>query len=332
MDQNVAKTSPTLSVIVPVYKVEDTLEKCVSSILNQSFQDFEIILVDDGSPDQSGKMCDEFARNDSRVVVIHKPNGGLSSARNKGLESAKGKYISFVDSDDRVSPDFYESNINILEKDKTIDVVLANVRKVTDDKESSLLMTLPEGKYVGKEACNEVIFSSSFVSLCMGIYRHSIWEELRFTEKALFEDSVIVPSLARKIDSLYISEVGTYFYLQRSGSIMNSQWTEKKAQDYFGATLGVLEYLAQAKVSNYPYRYAGAVYELGGGIFEMLPEKTRDNYLAHYEQLPCTWEMILKGNPLPLKHRIYLLMVKLLGLRKSRKLTSLLLPEKRQKS
>ncbi|OOL43593.1 glycosyl transferase family 2, partial [Enterococcus faecium] len=94
--------------IVPVYKVEKYLRKCVDSILAQTFTDFEVILVDDGSPDNSGKICDEYAEKDNRVRVIHKENGGLSSARNAGIDVARGKYLGFVDSDDYIDEDMYE--------------------------------------------------------------------------------------------------------------------------------------------------------------------------------------------------------------------------------
>lgn len=97
-----------ISIIVPVYKVEPYLRKCLDSILAQTFTNFEVILVDDGSPDNSGKICDEYAIKDSRVRVIHKENGGLSSARNAGIDIAQGKYLGFVDSDDYIAEDMYE--------------------------------------------------------------------------------------------------------------------------------------------------------------------------------------------------------------------------------
>ena len=100
---------PLLSVIVPVYKVEAYLDECVESILNQTYTDLELILVDDGSPDRSGEMCDAWAERDSRVRVIHKPNGGVCSARNAGLDAARGEYAAFVDSDDWLDPGMYEA-------------------------------------------------------------------------------------------------------------------------------------------------------------------------------------------------------------------------------
>ena len=92
-----------ISIIIPVYKVEKYLEKCINSIIGQTYTNLQIILVDDGSPDNSGKICDKYAKEDSRIEVIHKSNGGLSEARNRGIERAKGKYIGFVDSDDYIN-------------------------------------------------------------------------------------------------------------------------------------------------------------------------------------------------------------------------------------
>ena len=100
--------NPKISIIVPVYKVEPYLRKCIDSILNQTFKDFELILVDDGSPDNCGKICDEYAQKDSRIIVIHKKNGGQATARNAALDIAKGDFIGFVDSDDYIEPDMYE--------------------------------------------------------------------------------------------------------------------------------------------------------------------------------------------------------------------------------
>ena len=101
-------TTPKISVIVPVYKVEQYLHRCIDSILSQSFTDFELLLIDDGSPDNCGKICDEYTQKDSRVRVFHKPNGGVSSARNLGLDNAKGKWIAFIDSDDFVEKEYLE--------------------------------------------------------------------------------------------------------------------------------------------------------------------------------------------------------------------------------
>lgn len=108
--------SPEISVVVPVYKVEQYLPRCIQSILQQTYEDMEVILVDDGSPDKCGAICDEYAKKDSRVQVLHKPNGGLSSARNAGIEQARGQYIAFVDSDDWIDADMLEILYNAVKK------------------------------------------------------------------------------------------------------------------------------------------------------------------------------------------------------------------------
>lgn len=115
--------TPLLSIIVPVYNTATFLNRCIDSILTQKYTNFELILIDDGSKDQSGKICGEYAQKDSRIVVIHKPNGGQSSARNAGLNIAKGDYITFVDSDDYISMDCYQNNMEILSRDKSIDIL-----------------------------------------------------------------------------------------------------------------------------------------------------------------------------------------------------------------
>ena len=105
-----------ISIIVPIYKVEEYLPRCIESILNQTYQDFELILVDDGSPDLSGDICDVYAETDPRIKVIHQENSGISDARNEGLSRAKGEYISFIDSDDWVHPEFLQQLLYTIEK------------------------------------------------------------------------------------------------------------------------------------------------------------------------------------------------------------------------
>lgn len=125
---------PRLSVIVPCYKVESDLPQCIESILGQSFKDLELILVDDGSPDKSGAICDAYAAKDTRVTVIHKPNGGVSAARNDGLDRAKGEFVIFVDSDDWVPPDAYETMLCKADESNA-DIMVGDVVKVFKDKE-----------------------------------------------------------------------------------------------------------------------------------------------------------------------------------------------------
>ena len=129
-----------VSVIVPIYKVEDYLDECVKSILGQTYKKIEIILVDDGSPDHCPQKCDEWAKKDLRIRVVHKQNGGLSSARNAGLDVAKGEYIAFVDSDDFITPDYVEVMYNRICNDKSVGIVSGMIYRYTDVIHHLLLM------------------------------------------------------------------------------------------------------------------------------------------------------------------------------------------------
>ena len=124
--------NPLISVIVPVYKVEQYLDECVQSIINQTYKNLEIILVDDGSPDRCPEMCDEYARQNSRIRVIHKPNGGPSSARNIGLNAASGLYIGFVDSDDVIAPNMYERQLFAIAGRNDIWAVKCKIKRIID--------------------------------------------------------------------------------------------------------------------------------------------------------------------------------------------------------
>ena len=122
-----------ISIIVPVYKVESYLSRCIDSILAQTYQNFELILIDDGSPDCCGEICDNYAKKDDRIIIIHKPNGGLSSARNVGLDLATGDYIGFVDSDDYISINMYSDMIKLLEVNG-LDIIICTTFMVKGDK------------------------------------------------------------------------------------------------------------------------------------------------------------------------------------------------------
>ena len=122
-----------VSIIIPVYKVEKYLPNCIESILRQTFKDFELILVDDGSPDNCGEICEEYAQKDSRIKVVHQPNGGLSAARNSGIDIAKGDYLTFIDSDDFVFPHYLEILVKLCQENDADMSVCSSVRCSSND-------------------------------------------------------------------------------------------------------------------------------------------------------------------------------------------------------
>lgn len=223
---------PIVSVIVPVYKTEKYLERCVCSLQNQTLQDIEIILVDDGSPDNCPDMCDQFAAHDSRIKVVHKKNGGLSSARNAGMRLARGESIGFVDSDDDVEPDMYEKLWDTLQNQQ-VDFVMSDYLRVPVN-ESVYLKTLDlrPGRY-NKEDLRREIFPSlimgeqldygPLLSVCHCLYlaeflkKKDLWfdEEVRWSE-----DNEFSARVGYQADSFYyLKGEGLYHYRQNPGSI-----------------------------------------------------------------------------------------------------------------
>lgn len=214
---------PLLAVIVPVYKVEDYLRLCVDSILSQSYSNLRIILVDDGSPDGCGAICDAYAEQDPRVLSVHKENGGLSSARNFGLQYTEGcEYIAFVDSDDSIEPDIYEAAISYLEAHADVDIVGYGINEIRAD--GKFYCGEKEGRlFTREEALAELVQGFSFKvgpSAWSKVYRASAIGTIRFREGYVYEDNSFSLEVFSKINSYYLLPKGGYNYLlYREGAI-----------------------------------------------------------------------------------------------------------------
>lgn len=224
-----------ISVIVPVYKVEKLLERCVKSLTSQSVNNIEIILVDDGSPDESGVICDRLKEQDDRIQVIHKSNGGLSSARNAGMEIASGKYIGFVDSDDDVELDMFETMVNTAEKYSADFVMSDYIRIFEDGQQSKILAQLEGGLYEKKDIVNRI-----YPSLIMGenidygpilsvwhcIYNRAFLQKnkIKFADDVKWsEDNLFNAMVGYCADRfVYLKGKGLYHYYQNSGTITTS--------------------------------------------------------------------------------------------------------------
>ena len=209
---------PKISVIVPIYKVENYLRECVDSILNQTFSDFELILIDDGSPDNCPIICDEYAKKDARIKVLHKENGGLSSARNAGLKVAKGEFLSFVDSDDYISLNFL-SNLYKTMVDVQCDMVVcqytSNKEELTGEKISPLNVLKPN-EYWGQkfsDANSTVVWNK--------LYKKEIFNNVIFPEGRTHEDEFIIDVLVSRAKTIAVLKDKLYFYRKRSDSIMS---------------------------------------------------------------------------------------------------------------
>ena len=234
-----------ISVIVPIYNVEKYLKKCIDSIINQTYKNLEIILVDDGSPDNCGKICDEYAKNDKRIKVIHKKNGGLSDARNAGIDIAKGKYIGFVDSDDYIVSDMYEYLYNILiENSSDISIcdyeyyyeknnIIGKSNNVkineTVDKKEALRRLM--GNSIGNYAWNK-------------LYKRDLFNDVRYPVGKKMEDCGTTYKLFYLSNKITIGNERKYYYLQRDDSILHKK-NFSFYKDFFELTLEKYKFIKE---------------------------------------------------------------------------------------
>lgn len=223
---------PVVSVIVPVYNVEKYLERCVKSILNQTLTDIEIILVDDGSPDECGAICDRLKEQDNRIQVIHKSNGGLSSARNAGLKIATGEYVGFVDSDDDVELDMYEKMYTIAKREN-VDFVMADYIRILESGVTYLkTLEISSGRYdkekIRKEIYPQLIMGENLdygplLSVWHCIYKKEFLDKyyLCFDEEIKWsEDNIFSSVIGYYAESFYYMKgQGLYHYYQNPGTI-----------------------------------------------------------------------------------------------------------------
>ena len=218
-----------LSIIVPVYNVEKYLRECVDSILNQTFTDFELILVDDGSPDNCPQICDAYAEQDNRVRVIHQKNGGLSAARNAGIEAARGNWLGFIDSDDFIAPDFYEKLYKAA-RDADADCAICGVQWTAEDGhpiETPDVLKAENGFWTGEEILETIKNRMNYAWMIAvnKIYRHDIFETIRYPVGRLNEDVFVFAELFDTVEKAVCVEEPMYFYRQQESSIMHKAKT-----------------------------------------------------------------------------------------------------------
>lgn len=225
-----------VSVIIPVYNVFSYLSQCVDSVISQTYQTIEIILVDDGSTDESGKICDDYARKDKRISVIHQKNGGLSAARNTGIKNANGKYIFFVDSDDCIAKDTIEKMVSN-QKVNNADVVICNFKYMNSNDNAKTESNLLRKSYTNWDTHTfwnyyfQSQYSFIFTIACNKLYKRRLLDNLRFPVGKLNEDDYFANSLFfKKLKINYINDE-LYVYRQRENSIMHSR---KNVNNYDG--------------------------------------------------------------------------------------------------
>lgn len=235
------RDEPLVSVIVPVYNVERYLDRCVTSIVNQTYRNLQIILVDDGSPDRCPEMCDEWARKDERIRVIHKQNGGLSSARNAGLDVAQGMRIAFIDSDDWADSLMIEIMSNWMEAHASVDVVMCGtIKSFENGTENQIDADLPERVFTSDEALHDFLYHRNRMA-------SAVWNKLfdarlfgkeggiRFPEGLNSEDYYLLAHVYRVMRGIYFNPRGLYHYRIREDSITTARVNAHSLDKALGA-------------------------------------------------------------------------------------------------
>lgn len=228
--------SDTISVIVAVFRVEPYLRRCVDSILRQTHHDLEIILVDDGSPDDCGRICDDYAAADPRVRVLHQPNRGLSEARNAGLDVMTGRYVSFVDGDDWLTDGCLETLYRMLGEARA-DVAVCNLLRTADEADVGRSEGGETLELTRTDAIGHILKPQygSMVATCGKLYRADLFDRIRFPAGRLHEDAFTTYRVILQADKVVLTTSALYVYWQRPDSIMGSPFNPKAKLDIIDA-------------------------------------------------------------------------------------------------
>lgn len=217
-----------ISIVIPIYNVEEYLEKCIESVINQTYRNLEIILVDDGSPDNCGTICEEYKKKDERISVFHKKNGGLSDARNYGKKHAKGKYITFIDSDDYVENDYIEYLYNLI-INNNCDMSICSFKLHSNNKFIDNGINYNSCVFTSKECLKNMLCENGFnVSAWAKLYKTKMFEDIDFPYGKLCEDNGTTYKLVLKCKNIAYGNESKYIYEMRDNSIMNASFSPKK--------------------------------------------------------------------------------------------------------
>ena len=292
--------SPLISVVVPVYNTEKYLRKCLISLSNQTYHNIEIIVVDDGSKDGSANICDEFAAKDNRFVVIHKENGGISSARNKAISVAKGDYFMFVDSDDWVEPDLCESAYAII-KDHNVKLgVFGHDRiyeRINGEPFVKTVKKIKPQMMTSSEAMNNIIgINTIYNYLTNKICKRELFEGIKFPLGRTYEDMCVCYKIIHNAGELFISDKVLYHYLKRSTSITYRWYNPESIYHRFMTWKERLEFLKVHYPEHVNFQIQHLAYEALFALAYCKGDKFKDFRIEAKKFLKTNKDSVLKGN------------------------------------
>ena len=303
--------NPLVSVIVPVYNVEKYIHKCVDSLIHQTYKNIEIILVDDGSPDNCGSICDEYATKDSRIQVIHKKNGGLSDARNKGMEVAKGDLITFVDSDDYVRSDIYEKLVNMI-VNEGCDVAECGVTKIYDGtinepaKGNNEILT---GQQVLTRYLRTDGTGIPITAVWSKLFKKEMLKGLTFPVGHIHEDYLLVTTVFYRAKKYGIVREGLYYHLDDNPtSITNAKFGKRDL--YRFVQLGNIKDFIEKNGTEEQYKYAAANYYKGAVQYFYKCKYNHFEEADEYRDLLIRNHKDIKASTLDWKKRLEIFFIK----------------------
>ncbi len=274
-------TQKLVSIIVPVYNVEKYLEKCIQSIVSQTYKNIEIILIDDESQDESGNICDKYKKVDKRIKVIHKKNGGLSDARNKGLEVSKGTYIMFIDSDDYIDKDMVEVLYNACQRTHLDIACCAKYIEKNDGSYYLKNIIKNEKSFLPKEAIKSLLLNNKIdTSACDKLFKKKLFLNIRFPVGKYYEDLATIHKVIEKSNGIIHVSQAKYHYLQRDGSIINSNFNLKHLQ-YIEVSKYLVDYYSKDnEIKN--YALANFYLSVATTIMDMKIKNADKKYYSEY--------------------------------------------------
>ena len=304
------KEQPLISVIVPVYNVEKYLKKCVNSITSQTYENLEILLVDDGSTDLSGQICNEFEKNDARIKVIHKKNGGLSDARNAGLDRAKGQYYAFIDSDDYIQDNTIEIMLNAVKKNKS-EISVCNMIRFLEEGETVQFYcpTNHEVLYQG----NQRYKTLNQPSVCNKLFEAKLFEGIRFPKGKYYEDTFVYHEVLYRANSIVLTGTDSYWYLSREDSIVGQPQYTERYFDFIEAVYKRADFLLKHDVQPYAKEACLSLYAAIANAESNIEENTKtiEKFSIARKQYTLAYNELMKTkNQIGIKQKLRLMLLK----------------------
>lgn len=306
MTKKQTNNDPLISIIVPVYNISGYIEKCILSIITQTYKKIEIILVDDGSTDKSSDICEDYAKKDARIKVIHKKNGGLSDARNFGIKYSSGRYISLIDGDDYVEETYIERQYEAIKKyDADMSITSHRViypKKQIDKSTGEVYSSVPE------EVLRRILYDDGIDLSAWGkMYSAKLFKTIEYPKGRLFEDSATTYKLVDSCNRIAIDSTPTYNYIMRPNSIVNNSFSENK-MDLITSTKEMTDYIRK----KYPELNQGCdrrmMYAYLSTLTQLARSKTKDKK-NEYKLMTYIKEnrtKVLKDKKLPKRDRVAL--------------------------